>query len=80
MLQRAARVVLHNKRADLVKSTDKTTRLLPFTAMTMLRCVLYVRVLLSREITLPFLPLLLTAEKRSQKLTPGIVTRCNTSS
>ena len=48
-LQRAARVMLHDKTAVLNCDTYNSTEILPFDYMTQLRCAVHVKSLLSND-------------------------------
>ena len=74
VLQRAARVVLHDKAAVLNCDTYSSTGLLPFEYMTQLRCAVRVNTLLSNDDYSSYLPPLL-ADNGSQTVTRNITGR-----
>ena len=77
VLQRAARVVLHDKTASLNRQTYDVTGLVSFALMTEWRCDIAVSALLSRENTDSCLPPLLAAGSQcSGRTTRSVAGRC----
>ena len=77
VIQRAARVVMHNKSACLNQSAHDLTGLMPFNIMAMQRCAITVSALLAHEDASSYLPPLLAeaSNQNSGRVTCSIATR-----